>query len=151
MKIVYFGLMVIAGMVIPVMASLNAALSMQLKSVSSAVLLFFLVALVAAAVITLPFQANRLGQTLSEINNVPRFYLLAGLGVVFYICSVSFVGPKLGMGASITCVLLGQLCSMVVIDHFALFAMPKVQISLVRVLGLVLMFFGAFLVLRAKG
>lgn len=147
MKITYAVVMVITGMIIPVMASLNTALSLHLKSVSSAVVLFFLVAFVCASAIALAEHGTQALQIFSAVRHLPLRYLLGGIGVVIYITSVSVVGPKLGIGNSLACVLLGQLLTMTVVDHYALFGMPKSALSTERAFGLLLMISGILLVL----
>lgn len=149
MKTTYIVLMVVTGMIIPVMASLNAALALHLKNVSVAVVIFFAVALVFALTISLYFEGAKTLQTSIEIAKIPYFYFLGGLGVFLYITSISTIGPKIGIGNSVACVLLGQLITMTVIDHFALLGMPRASISIERIAGMVLMLAGLYFVLSS--
>lgn len=147
MKVFYLILMVITGMVIPVMASLNSALSAELKSVFAAVLVFFIVALAFAVSLLLIIQGSLAFQPLKMLPQVPVIYLLGGIGIVVYITSVSFVGPKVGIGTSLAFVLLGQLISMIFIDHFAFLEMPQAPISWRRLAGVGFMLVGITFVL----
>lgn len=146
-KVTYIMLMVITGMIIPVMASLNGALSLHLKSVPSAVVIFFMVATCLALSLSFYLQGAQTFQLFNHLTQVPRIYLLGGIGVVWYITSVSIIGPKLGIGMSLVCVLLGQLITMTMIDHFALFGMPRISLSIERIIGLLLMLAGIYFVL----
>lgn len=76
--------------------------------------------------------------------------VFGGLGVVFYIFSVSFIGPRFGMGNTIACVLMGQLLSMLAIDHFGLFGMPKESVGIYRLTGMGLMSVGISVFLLSK-
>lgn len=147
MKSVYIILMVVTGMLIPVMAALNAALSSQLKSVYLAVVIFFTIALIISLVNALLVPNVLNTQALTNFPKIPLVYFLGGIGVVIYITTVSIVGPKMGMGTSLACVLFGQLISMTLIDHFALMGMPRTTISIERVGGLLLMLAGLFILL----
>jgi len=147
----YLVLMVLAGMIIPVMASLNAALAMQLKSVPSATVVFSLVAFGVAVVILLSASLatnNPHHKAFNHLNEVPIIYLLGG--VVLYITAVSAVGPKVGIAGSLACVFFGQMLSMIFIDHYGLFGMPRVGLSLARCFGVLVMMVGVALVLMSN-
>lgn len=149
MKTTYIILMVVTGMIIPVMASLNAALTLQLKNVFTAVVIFFSVAFVLALTISFYFQGAQILLTFKELTKIPYFYFLGGLGVFLYITSISTIGPKFGIGNSVACVLLGQLIMMTVIDHFALLGMPRISITIERIVGMFLMLAGLYFVLSS--
>lgn len=149
MKTTYMILMVVTGMIIPAMASINAALTLHLKNVSVAVVIFFAVALVFALTISFYFQGAQTLKTFRELAKIPYFYFLGGLGVFLYITSISTIGPKFGIGNSVACVLLGQLITMTVIDHFALLGMPRVSISIERIVGMFLILAGLYFVLSS--
>jgi len=149
----YLVLMVLAGMIIPVMASLNAALAMQLKSVPSATVVFSLVAFGVAVVILLSASLatnNPHHKAFNHLNEVPIIYLLGGVGVVLYITAVSAVGPKVGIAGSLACVFFGQMLSIIFIDHYGLFGMPRVGLSLARCFGVLVMMVGVALVLMSN-
>ena len=55
------------------------------------------------------------------------------------------VAPRFGLGNAIFFVLLGQLLSAAVIDHFGLFNAPEARLSLLRVCGLLVMAAGIWL------
>ena len=68
--------------------------------------------------------------------------------VIFYILSITWVAPKFGVGNAVSFVLLGQIISMVVIDHFGLFGALQHSVSSQRFAGLALMIVGVFLTVR---
>jgi transporter family-2 protein len=61
---------------------------------------------------------------------------------------MTWVAPRFGVGNAVAFVLLGQLISMALIDHFAWFDAAHYPITLQRVFGLVLMTAGVFFAVR---
>jgi transporter family-2 protein len=61
---------------------------------------------------------------------------------------MTWVAPKFGVGNAICMVLLGQLISMAIIDHYGLWGALKQTISIRRLTGLAFMMFGAYLAVR---
>ena len=61
---------------------------------------------------------------------------------------MTWVAPKFGVGNAVAFVLLGQLISMALIDHFAWFGAAQHTITAQRLLGLALMTAGVFLSVR---
>ena len=75
----------------------------------------------------------------------PPLYYLAGLLVTLYALSITWAGPKIGIGNAIFLVLLAQLFTAAAIDHFGLFGAPQSPVGVRRALGLALMALGVFL------
>jgi len=140
----YAAIMLAAGIGIPVLAALNAALGVRLGSPIAAAAILFVVALGATLVLLLltgPAAVTRLA-------GVPKHLFLAGLLVAFYVLSITFVAPRFGVGNAVFFVLLGQLLSAAVIDHFGLFGARIAPLSPSRAGGIALMAAGVFLTQR---
>ena len=137
--------MLAAGIGIPVLAAMNAALGRYLGApmLAGAILLAvgFLTALVVA-LITGP-------GAIAKLASAPRHLLLAGLLVAFYVLSITAIAPKFGVGNAIFFVLIGQLLSAATIDHFGLFGAEPVSLSWPRLSGLLLMGAGVLLTQKA--
>lgn len=137
--------MLAAGIGIPVLAAMNAALGRHLGApmLAGAVLLAvgFLTAS-AVALITGP-------GALVKLASAPRHLLLAGLLLAFYVLSITAIAPKFGVGNAIFFVLVGQLLSAATIDHFGLFGAQSVPLSWSRLCGLLLMATGVVLTQKA--
>lgn len=136
----FCGVMIIAGIGIPVMASLNAALGMRIGAPAAGLSLFLVAALTATCV-----MGATGGVSINALSLAPKHLFLGGLLVVFYVLSITFIAPKIGVGNAIFLVLLGQIISAVAIDQFGWFGAPKTQISLIRAAGIVLMVAGIYL------
>ena len=78
--------------------------------------------------------------------SIPFYYYLGGVFIVFYIFGITWVAPRFGVGNAIAFVLLGQILSMTIIDHFALLGAPQHTMSMQRFIGIIFMSMGVFLV-----
>jgi bacterial/archaeal transporter family-2 protein len=133
-------LMVCAGVGIPVMAALNSGLGARLGSPVSAAFVLFIIGTVASGLVLVVSGAP------SPFRPVAAFpFWLGGLLVAFYVLSVTFAAPRIGVANAIFWVLLGQLLSASVIDHFALFGAARYAMTVKRACGLTFMLAGVFL------
>lgn len=138
----YALIMLAAGIGIPVLAALNAALGQRLGSPFAAGVVLFCVALSAAVVVLL--LTGDTGK-LAGLPAAPKYLFLAGLLVAFYVLSITYLAPKFGIGNAVFFVLLGQLISAAAIDHFGLFGAQISPLSLARASGIALMAAGVWL------
>lgn len=140
-------LMLAAGIGIPVLAALNAALGRNLGAPAAAsVILFAVAALTALAVTLITRQSGAMSL------GAPRHLYLAGVLIAFYVLSITWVAPTFGVGNAVFFVLLGQLVSAAAIDHFALFGAAHTPLTLLRGLGIATMAAGVALTqLASKG
>mgnify|MGYP003387168943 CR=1 FL=1 len=143
--IFYALVMLVAGLGIPVMATLNAGLGARLENPMLASTVLFVVAIVAAVTSLLVFQGV---PKAPFANSVPIHFYLGGFFVVFYVLSITWIAPKFGVGNAVAFVLLGQIISMAIIDHYRLMGAMHHPISIQRFSGLVLMAVGVFLAVR---
>lgn len=133
--------MVAAGIGIPLLAALNARLGANIGSPAAAATVLFVVAFLAAGsamLVTGP-------AALRALAGQPAHLFLAGLLVAFYVLSITWIAPSLGVGNAVFFVLLGQLVSAAAIDHFGLFGAPATPVSPVRLLGIGVMAAGVAL------
>ena len=136
--------MLVAGIGIPIMASINAGLGARLDSPNTAVLILFLMAAPLALALSI-------GTTLPSrdvLQGVPVMYYLGAFFVVFYVFSVTWIAPRIGVGNAVFLVLFGQIFAAAVIDHFALFGAQRWPVTPLRLLGLLLMLLGVYLARR---
>lgn len=141
----YAIIMLFAGIGIPIMATLNAGLGAKLQSPALAATILFFVGMVTSAGYMLIFEG--VPKSLSG-PQIPFYFYLGGLFVVYYVLGITWVAPRFGIGNAVSFVLLGQLISMMAIDQFGLMGAPQTTITLQRFAGIVLMAIGVFLVVR---
>lgn len=141
----YAGVMLAAGIGIPVLAALNASLGTRLGSPTAAAACLFFVAMCAAlAALMVSGPA-----ALSDMLAAPKHLYLAGLLVAFYVLSITHIAPHFGVGNAVFFVLLGQLVSAAAIDHFGLMGARVEPLTLTRAAGIALMAAGVFVTQRA--
>ncbi|MGL6208625.1 MAG: DMT family transporter [Paracoccaceae bacterium] len=136
------GLMLAAGIGIPILAGLNAVLGQRLGSPVAAAAVLFAVAFVAAGVVLIATGGHG---ALTRLSGQPPLLFLAGLLIAFYILSITTVAPRFGLGNAILFVLLGQIVSSTLIDYFGLLGLAARPVSGQRLLGVALMAAGIVL------
>ena len=137
----YAAIMLAAGIGIPVLAALNAQLGARIGSPAGAAAIAFAVALASALLVLIFVTKPEAG----AIPAAPKHLFLAGCFVAFYVLSITFVAPHFGIGNAIFFVLLGQLISAGIIDHFGLFGAQSSPITATRGAGLAAMALGVYL------
>ncbi len=137
----YALIMLLAGIGIPILAALNAALGTRIGNPAAAATVLFLVALLASSLVFIVGG----GTGLSRVASAPKHLLLAGVLIAFYVLSITYIAPHFGIGNAVFFVLLGQLISAAAIDHFGLFGAQATALSITRIGGIALMAAGVWL------
>lgn len=135
-------LMFLTGIGIPLMATLNAGLGRQIASPYAATFILFGVGFLLAGAVMLVSGGFPAAEKFRGIS--PHYYLGAAF-VVFYICAITWAGPKIGIGNAVFFVLLGQLIAAAAIDHWGLWGAVQSAITPKRVLGIAVMALGVYL------
>jgi transporter family-2 protein len=144
-RILLTGLGIIAGGLIAIQSVLNASLGQRIGNLGS-VLVLTLISAVTLVVLIIIFPAS---SNLSSLPSLSEWYLYIGgvLGVAILAAPI-FLVPRIGTTSTLIAIVLGQLTIALAIDQFGLFASPKIGISSVRILGILLVALGAYLVGR---
>ncbi|MEC7973947.1 MAG: DMT family transporter [Pseudomonadota bacterium] len=138
---IYALIMLIAGICVPILAVLNAGLGKELGSAPAACVILSLVALVTSAVILLATGPQAILNTFSSSKHL----FFGGVLFIVYILSITFIAPKFGLGNAIFFILLGQILSASIIDHFGLFGAISQSLSYQRITGIFIMVLGIWL------
>jgi transporter family-2 protein len=141
----YAAIMFVAGIGIPVLAALNAALGRLIGSPIVAAAILFTVAGIVTWTLALATGLT----PLKSAAQAPRHLFFAGALIAFYVLSITFIAPKLGVGNAVFFVLLGQLVSAAAIDHFALFGAAQNSLNLIRASGIAVMAIGVWITQQA--
>ncbi|MEL7099499.1 MAG: DMT family transporter [Pseudomonadota bacterium] len=141
----YSLVMLLAGVGIPVLAALNAALGRLIGSPASAAVVLFVVALLVSLATALITGIR----PIALVGGAPRHLLLAGALIAFYVLTITYIAPHFGVGNAVFFVLLGQLISAAAIDHFGLFGAQVSPLNLTRAAGIGLMAFGVWVTQQA--
>lgn len=138
----YTMIMLAAGIGIPLLAALNAQLGARIGAPTAAAAVLFAVALSATLAATVLTGAQGGFPALAA---QPPHLFAGGLLVAFYVLSITWIAPRFGVGNAILCVLLGQMLSAAVIDHFGLFNAAVRPFTAFRAAGLGMMAAGLIL------
>ena len=135
-------LMFLTGIGIPLMATLNAGLGRQLASPAAATFILYVVGLGLSLGVLLVAGGFPAAE---KFRGIPPHFYMGAIFVVFYIFSVTWAGPKIGIGNAVFFVLLGQLIAAAAIDHYGLWGAVQTAITPKRVLGIAVMALGVYL------
>jgi transporter family-2 protein len=138
-------LMFVAGIGIPLMATLNAGLGRQLASPAAATFILYVVGLALAFAVMMALGGFPAADKFSGIR--PHFYMGA-VFVVFYIVAITWAAPRIGVGNATFFVLLGQLAAAAAIDHYGVWGAAQSAITWRRVIGIAVMGLGVWLARR---
>lgn len=138
-----FSIGIIAGSMITVQSVLNSALGRKTGTLGSVLILTIVsISLLLLLILLFPTTADFRG-----IPGAAEWYLYLGgvLGVVILAAPI-FLIPRIGATSTLTALVVGQLFLALVIDHFGLFSVPRIEINLIRVAGIALLVVGAILI-----
>ena len=143
--LVFFGIAVFAGSLITIQSVLNSALGERTGNLGS-VLILTGVSLVVLLILVAAFPGMA---DLRHLPGLSQWYLYVGgiLGIAILAVPI-FLIPRLGATATLTGLVIGQLLLAVLIDHFGIFNVPRVEIGLTRIFGILLLALGAYLVVK---
>ena len=138
-------LAIFAGALIPVQTGYNAELARGLKSPIIASLMVFVSGMLGLALVALVSRAAL--PTVEAAAAVPfTAWFAGGALAATYVVILVLAAPKLGAGATVAFVVLGQILASVTIDHFGILEFPLHPLSGARFAGVALMIAGVALV-----
>jgi transporter family-2 protein len=86
------------------------------------------------------------GEQIKDWTKLPWYMLCAGIfGLILY-QTISVTLPRLGSTIMVALIIVGQLLTGVIVDHFGLLGVATRQFDLTRGLGIVVMVIGAYLI-----
>jgi bacterial/archaeal transporter family-2 protein len=86
------------------------------------------------------------GENIRDWHKLPWYMLGAGIfGLILY-QTINVTMPRLGTTLMIALIIVGQLLVGIIIDHFGLFGVATRHIDLARILGVVALLIGGFLI-----
>jgi transporter family-2 protein len=141
----FFSIGILAGSMLTIQSVLNASLAKRVGTFGS--LLVLTLVGISLTLIVIAFFPQT-----SNLRNLPRlseWYLYVGafLGLAIMLAPIILIA-RIGATSTLTAMVMGQLFLALVIDHFGLFAAPKIEATSLRLLGVLLVVLGAFLISR---
>lgn len=136
--------MAAVGGLIALQPAVNAGLGRATGNIAAALVSFAVGTLLLAAIVVLAGQAPGLGSTF----DVPWYYLLGGVLGAAYVFTALVVVSSIGAGGVAAATITGQLVASVVLDRLGVLGLEETPITLERVLGVVLLLAGTYLIVR---
>jgi transporter family-2 protein len=133
----------VAGMLVAMQPPINSKLGQAVGTFAAATI-SFMVGTVALLVVAVAAG----GTHLDGLKGVPWWYFAGGfIGAVFVASSLVTV-RTLGAGGVVAATIAGQLTASVVIDRFGLLGIAQKPLTAAKVVGIVLLAAGVFLIVR---
>jgi len=138
--IAFFLLGLLAGSMITVQSVLNSVLGKRIENFGAVLVLTIVsISVLLVLILLFPTTAN-----LRKMPGISEWYLYIGgvLGIVILAAPI-FLIPKIGATSTLTALVMGQLILALLIDHFGLFSIPRMEINWLRIIGVLLIVAGA--------
>jgi len=144
-KNVAVGLTAVVGGLIALQAPINSMLGKRIGSLPAATVSFF-IGTILLVLLALVFGGG-FGK-LGEARHLSWYYLMGGVLGAAYVTTVLVTVRTLGAGGVTAATIAGQLTVAVVVDQLGILGVEKQVVTAPRVLGIVLLAAGTFLVVR---
>jgi bacterial/archaeal transporter family-2 protein len=132
------------GGLLALQPAINAALGRTTGNLAAALVSFAIGSLLLAAIVSLSGEAGGLGSTF----DVPWYYLLGGVLGAAYVFTSLVTVSSIGAGGVAAATITGQLTASIVLDRLGVLGLEETPITLERVLGVVLLLAGTYLIVR---
>ena len=139
----YMGIGLLAGVAVPFLASINAAFGQAIGNVWWASMMLCAVAFVTILGVSLATGSGLPGS--STLAGASWWHVTAGCFFTVYIVSMTFVAPRIGLGNAIILVVVAQIITAVLIDHFGLLGAAVAPLDWKRALGVAFLIAGVVL------
>lgn len=148
MRSIYYFLALISGFALTLQVGVNGELRSKIGSPILSSLISFAVGTI---VLTITFfftvlSGSRSLQNFINIKNTSWWMFTGGLLGAFYIFTTIFTSPKIGFANMFTLVICGQIILAVIFDHFGLLGNPIHTINSLRILGIILLILGVYII-----
>jgi bacterial/archaeal transporter family-2 protein len=135
---------VVAGILAPLQAAANNRLAVSVDSAMLSALVSFVVGTLTMFAYVV-FSGVPLSN-LALMKEAPPIALTGGIMGAFFVAATVFLLPRLGVAMTFGLVIAGQMLVTIIIDHFGLLGVPVKEISLARIVGILLIITGTILI-----
>ena len=132
------------GALVPLQLAFNGQLGGVTRNAFTASLIVFLIG--AAVLLAIVIATRPTWPTAAELLAAPRTIWIGGLIATVYIVAIVVLTPRLGVGLTTGLILIGQITTALILDHFGLFGNPQQSLDGARAGGLALMIAGIFFI-----
>lgn len=142
-------LVVVAGAAVALQPAFNGQLAALLGSPLRAALVNFTAGASVLLLLVLGMAARSGlpdGRTLAQVP--PHLWVAGGTLGAMFVATATWAAPKLGTGAFFAALVASQLIAALILDHFGWLGMAERPANAMRIIGALLLFAGAVLVVR---
>ena len=144
MKILYYILPFIAGIMITVQSGINSQLRTAIQHPLLAALISFLSG--TAALIVLVLLSKQAMPTMQALGSISWYKWTGGLLGAFVVTVTLVSVAQIGATNMFVLIIAGQLITAVIIDHFGMLGLQQSTITLQKTVGVMLLVVGVYLV-----
>ncbi len=144
MKYLFYFLPFIIGVALTTQAGVNSQLKVAVNNPWLAAFISFLVGTIFLGIIML-FTKQQY-PSLTQLSNISLYKYTGGVLGAFIVTAIIFSVQKIGSANVFVLLIGGQLLVALIYDHFALFGLPQNSFNWVKLLGVVLLIIGAYLI-----
>ncbi len=135
---------IVVGSLIALQAPINSGLGKVTGTMPAAAISFMVGTVLLLGIVVVAGEAGNL----TRATEVKWYYLIGGVLGAAYVTTVLLTVRTLGAGGVTAATVAGQLTMSVIIDRLGFLGLEETPITLVRVIGVVLLFVGTVLVIR---
>lgn len=140
------GLAILGGALVAGQGAINGRMAAAVGHPLQAAVISFSVGFVALAFLSLATGAGL--PQLARALAAPWWAWVGGLLGAYLVATAAFAVPKIGASAWVAGVIAGQLVAALLYDHFGAFGLPKREIDLTRLGGVVFLGLGIWMMRR---
>ncbi len=144
MKYLVFILPALAGLTITTQAGVNSQLRFGVNNPWIAAFISFLVGTVFLGLIIL--TTKQTVPSMEQLRGIELYKYSGGLLGAFFVTVIILCVPRIGSANVFAIVIAGQLFFALLYDHFGLFGFPQSNINWVKLLGVLFLIVGAYLI-----
>jgi transporter family-2 protein len=146
MSNIYFYLLLalIAGTMMPTQAAVNNKMAAVVDSPVIAAFVSFVVGTIGLLVFIIA-AGTPIGN-LASAKEAPPIAWIGGLMGAFFVAATVTLVPRLGVALTFSLIVAGQMLITLVLDHFGFLGVPVKEVSLMRILGVILITGGVVLI-----
>lgn len=144
-KEVYYLFALAAGLAVAIQTGVNAQLRLTIQNPTLTALISFLTGTFVLFMYVMLTSYQQL-PTAATLYKISWWKYLGGIMGAFYITTVVIIAPKIGAANTLGFIVAGQLISAVIFDHFGLIGFVVRQITFLRVLGVIFLVLGVYLI-----
>ena len=142
----YMLIALLAGAMMPTQAATNHKMALVVANPIVSAFISFVVGTLALFVYLL-MSGVSLG-SLASAKEAPAIAWIGGLLGAFFVTAAVTLVPKLGVAMTFSLIIAGQMIVTLIIDHFGLLGVEVKEVSIARIVGIVLIAAGVVLIRR---